>query len=430
MSDETEKSVLIITYYWPPSGGSGVQRWLKFVKYLPTFGYTPYVFTPENPAFEIKDESLLKDVPAEAEVLHFPIWEPYELFNKLSFGKVKAEAAQAVKADGLFKKLAKWVRGNFFIPDPRVFWVKPSVSFLSDFIKEKKIRHIITTGPPHSVHLIGLKLKKQNPSITWLADFRDPWSEWDLLDTFYLTRWARKRHQVLERQVLQLADRTISISPYHVDRLKKLGGRRVSLLTNGFDESDFASITHIKTDVFTIRHLGTVDELRNPIPFLHALTLWIKAQQQPVKVKVEFIGNVHPFVNAYIEENHLQDFVVVKSPVSHQEVLHLYAETNLLLLVLAHTAIAAGNLPGKFFEYLASGTPMLAIGPPDGDLANILKQENRGEVLAPDDVEAIKNAIDSQYQNWQQNKELVPPAQSPFTRRNLTKQLVELLEWR
>ena len=322
------------------------------------------------------------------------------------------------------------MRGNFFIPDPRIFWVKPSVAFLSDFIKEKKIRHIITTGPPHSVHLIGLKLKKQNPGITWLADFRDPWSEWDLLDTFYLTTWARKRHQALERQVLQVADRIISISPYHVDRLKKLGGRRVSLLTNGFDESDFASITHIKTDVFTIRHLGTVDELRNPIPFLHALTLWIKNQQQPVKVKVEFIGNVHPFVNAYIQENHLQDFVVVKQPVSHQEVLNLYAETNLLLLVLAHTAIAAGNLPGKFFEYLASGTPMLAVGPPDGDLANILKQENRGEVLAPDDIEAIKNAIDSQYQNWQQNKELVPPAQSSFTRRNLTKQLVALLELR
>ncbi|NBP67544.1 MAG: glycosyl transferase, partial [Cytophagia bacterium] len=201
--EESEsKRVMVITYYWPPSGGSGVQRWLKFVKYLPQYGWQPYVFTPENPAFDLKDESLLKDIPSEAEVLHFPIWEPYGLFNKLSGGGVKVNANSAPQADSWFKKISIWIRGNFFIPDPRVFWVRPSVNFLDDFLREKRIRHIITTGPPHSVHLIGLGLKKRNPSLKWTADFRDPWSEWGFLDTLKLSKLARKRHQQLEKKVL------------------------------------------------------------------------------------------------------------------------------------------------------------------------------------------------------------------------------------
>src|SRR5690349_6312590 len=155
---DENKKVLIIAYYWPPSGGSGVQRWLKFVKYLPQFGWQPYVFTPENPSFAIRDESLQRDVPEEAEVLRFPIWEPYEAFGRISkiFSKgkpVNSPNPVAGKQGSVFQNIAVWIRGNFFIPDPRVFWVKPSAKFLHNFIRDNKIKTVITTGPPHSIHL-------------------------------------------------------------------------------------------------------------------------------------------------------------------------------------------------------------------------------------------------------------------------------------
>ncbi|MEQ8423858.1 MAG: glycosyl transferase, partial [Cyclobacteriaceae bacterium] len=203
------KKVLIITYYWPPSGGSGVQRWLKFVKYLTRMGWEPYVYTPENPSFTIKDPSLDKDVPNSVEVLKLPIWEPYQLFFWLQgiAGKRKTQQSDLISTGkkSLFQKVSSWIRGNFFIPDARIYWVKPSVTFLSGFIGANQIGRIITTGPPHSIHLIGLKLKKKLPEIQWIADFRDPWSEWDLLDTLSLTSWARSRHRKLERSVLSTA---------------------------------------------------------------------------------------------------------------------------------------------------------------------------------------------------------------------------------
>jgi hypothetical protein len=182
-----KKRVLIITYYWPPSGGSGVQRWLKFVKYLVKAGWEPIVFTPENPSFTIQDKSLQKDVPASVEVIKFPIWEPYQLFFKVSalFGNKNVQQTDFISTEKktFFKSISAWIRGNFFIPDARVLWVKPSVEYLTDFIARNKIDKIITTGPPHSIHLIGLRLKKLNPELKWVADFRDPWGEWDLLDT-------------------------------------------------------------------------------------------------------------------------------------------------------------------------------------------------------------------------------------------------------
>src|SRR6267378_1704085 len=212
----SNKKVMIVTYYWPPSGGSGVQRWLKFAKYLPQFGWTPFVLTPESPSFTIKDDSLIKDVPIETNVSKLPIWEPYDLFFKLSDWVGKKDVKQsdfisAGKKSG-FQRFSGWIRGNFFIPDARIFWVKPAVKFLERFLKDHAIETIITTGPPHSIHLIGLRLKKKNPALKWIADFRDPWSEWDLLDTLSLAAMARSRHATLENQVLTSADRVITIA--------------------------------------------------------------------------------------------------------------------------------------------------------------------------------------------------------------------------
>ena len=225
------KKVLIIAYYWPPSGGSGVQRWLKFVKYLPQFGWEPYVFTPENPSFTIRDESLLKDVPVEAEVIRFPIWEPYESFSKLSGAVGQRKSANptdlvSTKNNSLFQKISTFIRANFFIPDPRVFWVCPSVKFLNDFLQENEIKTIITTGPPHSIHLIGYNLKKKNPALNWLADFRDPWSEWGLFDSLKVSGPIRNIHRKLEAKCCEVPIRLLPLHPFMCDDLRPLPNAR------------------------------------------------------------------------------------------------------------------------------------------------------------------------------------------------------------
>ncbi|MDA8858134.1 glycosyl transferase family 1, partial [Flavobacteriales bacterium] len=216
------KKVLVITYYWPPAGGSGVQRWLKFTKYLPKYDWKPIVYTPENPYFEVQDESLLNDITSEAEIWKTPIWEPYTLKDKL-FGKGESSQSAGVITNkkSLKNKVLNWVRGNVFIPDPKINWVKPSVKVLLRKIKEEGIEHIITTGPPHSMHLIGLGLKKAIPNLKWIADFRDPWSELDLLDEFNLSSSSTKKHKDLEKEVLQTADVALTVSETWVDDLKR-----------------------------------------------------------------------------------------------------------------------------------------------------------------------------------------------------------------
>ncbi|HKI88004.1 MAG TPA: hypothetical protein VKA38_03185, partial [Draconibacterium sp.] len=178
------KRVLIITYYWPPSGGGGVQRWLKFVKYLPSNGWKPVVAVPENPEYPVIDLSLQEDVPKEAEIIKLPIWEPYGIFKKIT-GRKKEERVNTgllfdEKKQTSIEKISLAIRGNFLIPDPRIFWVKPSIKRLKKLIPELNVEAIITTGPPHSVHLIGYRLNKIF-GIPWIADLRDPWSNLDML---------------------------------------------------------------------------------------------------------------------------------------------------------------------------------------------------------------------------------------------------------
>lgn len=432
-SGDQQKKVLIITYYWPPSGGSGVQRWLKFAKYLPSFGWHPYIFTPENPSFEIRDDTLLKDVPPEAEVIHFPIWEPYGLFRKASsmVGKKAPKQTDLVTTGrrGIFQSIATWIRGNLFIPDPRIFWVKPSVEFLPDVLKSNNIHTIITTGPPHSLHLIGLRLKKIDPSLCWIVDLRDPWSEWDFLDTLLLSTWARRKHQRLEREVLQRADRVMTIAPYHVNRFEKLGGRKVELITNGFDEDDFTAINRSRSSKFTIRHIGMVDELRDPRPFMNALKLVLI--EQPTwreKIAIEFIGSVNSVFRSFVDQDALLRSVTsFREPMPHSELVKLYGETDVQLLVLAHTALAPGNLPGKFFEYLASGNFIFGIGPEVGDAADILRQTHAGEMIGREKIERIREMLMSRFSLWESGSLESGRNVSRFTRRNLTGSLVAVL---
>ncbi|MEJ2006086.1 MAG: glycosyltransferase, partial [Cyclobacteriaceae bacterium] len=234
------KSVLIITYYWPPSGGSGVQRWLKFANYLTAMGWHPIIVTPENPQFELRDTSLEREVHPDIEVLKLPIWEPYQVFDKIRGGEKHEQGHTSIAP------WAKFIRGNFFLPDPRIFWKRPVLKFLSEFLKQREVDFIISTGPPHSMHLIARNLKKKF-GIPWLADFRDPWGSWDMLDEFRTTRLARSMHRSLERKVMNEADIVLTVSNTWAREMSDEFGREVEVITNGYDTRDFKNL-EIKGD--------------------------------------------------------------------------------------------------------------------------------------------------------------------------------------
>jgi glycosyltransferase involved in cell wall biosynthesis len=430
-----EKKVLIIAYYWPPSGGSGVQRWLKFVKYLPELGWQPYVFTPENPSFGIQDQSLLKDVPPEAEVIHFPIWEPYEAFFKLSslVSPRKSTGSAALlpgKEMSFFQRFSTWIRGNLLIPDPRVFWVRPSVKFLNDFLRENEIKTIVTTGPPHSIHLIGYRLKRKNPHLKWLADFRDPWSEWGLLDSLGAGRVARRIHRKLEAKVLQLADHIVTITPFYVRQFEALSNRKVNLLTNGYDQDDFKRLKIEPTEKFVIRHVGIVNEKCDPRPFMNAVQQ-LAADNDLFRssIQVDFVGEVHPQFKSFVEhDTQLSAFTTFTPPIAHSDLILLYGKSSVLLLVLTGYKDAEGYMPGKLFEYLATTVPIVGIGPENGDASDVLRELGSGGMIDGAHVEKIKKRILELFHNWKNGSVVfLRHASTRFSRKEITGQLTELL---
>ena len=374
------KKVLIITYYWPPAGGSGVQRWLKFTKYLPKYNWQPIIYTPENPYFEVQDEALLSDISAEAEIWKTLIWEPYALKDKL-FGKGGESQSAGIISNkkSLKNKVLNWVRGNVFIPDPKVYWVKPSVKVLLKKIKEEGIEHIVTTGPPHSMHLIGLGLKKAMPNLKWIADFRDPWSELDLLDEFHLSSSSTKKHKDLEKEVLQTADVALTVSETWGEDLKRLGGGRVELITNGYDAADF-ELKPKTNDKFIIGHYGLLNHLRNPKNLWKALAdLCDENTEFNAKLEIHFSGNIDGEVLVEIEAYpQLKEKVKQLGYLSHAQVLLQYNEADVLLLLLFNSKSGVGNYPGKIFEYFAAQKPILAFGPKESDTQKLIEKTNTG----------------------------------------------------
>ena len=407
---------------------------MKFVKYLPQLGWTPVVFTPEDPSFEIKDESLLADVPPEAEVIHFPIWEPYRFFIFLAglLGKKRDVTPSGLikgKDRSVLGTVSKWIRGNLFIPDPRRFWVKPSAEFLTDFIIENKIRTIITTGPPHSVHLIGLKLKRTISALNWIADFRDPWSQWGFLESLHTGKMARYLHRRLEKKVLAKADTLLTITPFYVRQFSQLAGRSVNLLTNGFDEDDFRKFKARRSDKFIIRHVGVVNERCDPRPFLMAIKEMTTDPEFKHSVEIEFVGDVNQgFKDFVTNDDQLSGLILFTPPVPHNELIQRYQSTAVHLLILYGYKDAEGYLPGKLFEYLATGLPILGVGPSTGDAAEVLNELGQGRMVDAGDGEGIKTLIQHYYGEWKAGTSVrTERAIDPYSRRMLTSRLIQWL---
>lgn len=424
------KKALIITYYWPPSGGGGVQRWLKFAKYLRDFGWEPIIYTPKDPDFELKDDSLLDDVPEGLAVLKRPIWEPYQFYRRLLGKKaVQQQGVVSKNADSWLSKLAVWVRGNFFIPDSRVFWVRPSVNYLTRYLKTNKVDIIITTGPPHSIHLIGLELKKRL-KINWLADFRDPWSQWDVLDQLNLSESARASHRKLENKVLSNSDLLITVSPRLLQSFIKLGATNASMITNGYDY-EISSLSNSKPDKYRISHIGLINKGRNPTGLWRCLEKLSKeidgfAEDLEIYLAGTIEAEVLETIKGYGD---LKNNLINAGYRAHADVLQDYNKSEVLLLTINNTDNGKWILPGKMYEYMAFGKPILAFGPIDSDASEILVSAGYNKCLDYDNDEAITEFLRTSYESYKTGGgSLKSPKVEKFSRRSLTKQLVACLE--
>ncbi len=426
------KKILIITYYWPPAGGPGVQRWLKFAKYLPEFGWEPIIFTPENPSYPLIDESLMKDVPENLEIIKTKIWEPYQLAEKLNKSNKKFKAGQFdVGNNQSWKsKLSIWVRGNFFIPDARVFWVNPSVKFLEEYLKNNKIDVIVTSGPPHSLHLIGLNIKKKFSDIKWVADFRDPWTEISYYKHLKLTNKSDKKHRQLESEVFKNADITLATSYTDAENFRKNGANALCI-TNGFDESDASktSADSVSSTKFTLSYIGVLEQLRNPENLWKALDDLVKTDSDFAEnFSIKFVGRIDDRILESIEKSSLRNHINNLGYLSHDKAIDEMSNSTMLIITNFPNESSKGIIPGKIFEYLATGNQIISFGPDEADVSKILEETKAGKHFSYSDSETIKQFILAKFELWKSGK-LVKNSQNieQFSRRNLTKQLSEIL---
>lgn len=428
------KKILIITYYWPPAGGPGVQRWLKFAKYLPEFGWKPIIFTPENPSYPLIDESLMKDVPEDLEIIKTKIWEPYQLAEKLNKSNKKFKAGQFdVGNNQSWKsKLSIWVRGNFFIPDARVFWVNPSVKYLEEYLKTNKIDVVVTSGPPHSLHLIGLDLKKKFPAIKWIADFRDPWTEISYYKHLKLTNKSDKKHRQLESDVFKNADITLATSYTDAENFRKNGANAVCI-TNGFDESDSSNSQTLKPSnsptKFTLSYIGVLEQLRNPENLWKAIDDLVKTNNDfSENFKLKFVGRIDDKILNSIENSSLKNYIDNLGYLSHDKAIDEMSSSSMLLITNFPNESSKGIIPGKIFEYLATGKQIISFGPDDADVAKILNETDAGKHFGYQDSETIKQFISEKFELWKSGNLLENTGTiEQFSRRNLTKTLAEIL---
>ena len=399
---KVRKKALIITYYWPPAGGPGVQRWLKFVKYLPEFGVEPIVYTPENSNYPLIDESLVSEIPKNITILKQPIKEPYKLarlFSKEASKTISKGIISEKSSQSIIEKVMLYIRGNYFIPDARKSWVKPSVEFLSNYIEEEGVETIITTGPPHSLHLIGLQLKNKL-GVRWITDFRDPWTTIGYHKQLKLTKNSQLKHKELENQVLNTADQILVTSSVTKKEFEVITKKPIEVITNGYD---YESVGEIKLDYkFSLSHIGSLLSKRNPEILWQVLSDLVGDNESFAKdFQLNFVGSVSENVLKSIGNKNLSNYIDNAGYLSHKESIIYQKKSQLLLLIEIDSPETKCIIPGKLFEYMVSSRPIIALGPKGSDVETILKETNTGNYFNYDDYESLKNTILNHYKAFQ-----------------------------
>jgi glycosyltransferase involved in cell wall biosynthesis len=424
--------VLIVSYYWPPSGGSGVQRWLYFSRHLKNLGIQTEVVTidPEEAAYSVIDHSLtqlVNDISTHKTKGGFQL---LKLYSFLKSGNSKSNIPVGNLGNekkSTFDAIASQIRANLFIPDARVGWNKQALPIAKDLVSKNKFDYIITTGPPHSTHLIGLEIQKEF-GIKWLADFRDPWREVYYNTLFKKTKWADKKDQKLETEVLQKADIVLTVGPSMAELLQnKLSANndKVKFILNGFDETKFTAIKGKRYPEFTIAHIGLWSLNQAHSEIVQALKS-ILSENNSVKIRFILVGNVASEIIQELEQiPHL--IVDIKGKVSHEEALTEMLNADLLLNCLAILPNSKLLISGKLMEYLASGNHTIVIGPTGGDAAKIMKNVENAFIFVPNDVSNLTSKIKELY-NLPRKEIQLNSTINNYSRENTAKELYELLK--
>lgn len=424
------KRILIITYYWPPAGGPGVQRWLHFVRYLPQYQIEPTVLIPENPFYPIQDTELLKEIPAGVRILKIPISEPYRWAKLFSAGATRKMSSGILpgKKAGFLEKCLLFIRGNFFVPDARVGWVNPVVAFLKDYLPENHIDTIVTTGPPHSLHLIGSKLKKQFP-LSWIADFRDPWTAIGYHRQLRLLPWARKKHKKLEKAVLQEADAFIVTSQLLKKQFEKRTQKPIVCVTNGFEPPIKSTYFPVEKPAFVLLHTGSLLTGRNTPALWQALAEFNSENEEFSQLlRIRLVGVVSESIVQNIKTAGLEDNLEVVEYQPHDKILQLQQQAAVLLLAEIDTEETRLIIPGKLFEYYMAKRPILAIGPRDWEVEQMLNETQSGKYFNHSDVSGIKNQLKLWFELHLAGKNQVATTGiEKYSRKNLTGQLAEFI---
>jgi glycosyltransferase involved in cell wall biosynthesis len=386
--------VLIVTYYWPPSGGAGVQRWLKFAKYLPEFGWEPLILTvdPAYAAYPVTDYSLVNELPPSLKVYSTPALDYFSIYKK---DQTKIPSAGfANNTDKSFKgKILRFVRGNFFIPDPRKGWNNYAVKRACELIKAEGINHVITTSPPHSTQLIGLRIKKKFPDIKWIADLRDPWTDIYYYKQFYPTLFSKAIDLKYEKSVLKNSDKIItvgsSLKTLFSSKIKDLE-QKVEVITNGYDQSDFNEVPVSNPSRFTLTYVGTLSDIypiEGLIPALKTL------HSSGKDFLLRFVGTVSEKTRKMIESEIPAKYLEFLPYAIHSEAIKYMMNTSLLILIIPLHQSSKSIITGKIFEYLASGKPILCLGPVDGDAAEIISKCKAGRTFSYFDTANISKFV-------------------------------------
>ncbi|MDX2129501.1 MAG: glycosyltransferase [Chloroherpetonaceae bacterium] len=430
------KTLLIIAYYFPPSGGPGVQRVLKYVKYLPQFGIKPIVLTVENGDFPVRDESLMKEIPNDVKVVRTPIFEPYTLYRKLT-GKAPGTPVdvnnipKTGEKKGFNESAADFIRSNFFIPDARMFWQLTAVREGIKVIKTHQVDAIYSSSPPYTAALIARKLSKKS-GLPWIAGFRDPWRGFlsapnrsgiaEMIDTYF------------ERSVYQECDRMEvawkGIAKDFQAKYPKINSEKVIHIENGFDEADIPSLDSPRNQVFTITYTGSMYGKRTPEKFLNAIEKLIQEKKIEIeKIKLRFVGRFGSEIHRYFENPIYHSAIEVKQYVPHHESIKLLLASDALLLIVDETEGSNEIVPGKVYEYIGTSRPIITIAP-EGAISTLIKETESGWVGAPDDPEKIQSGILKLYQDFYSGKKLWngnPQEIQKYTRRESTRKLSELI---
>ena len=424
------RKILLILYYWPPAGGPGVQRWLYFVRYLRQFGVEPVLFLPATPHYPLRDPELEQLVPEGLQIYRSRFWEPYVLAGLLGRKKTRRISAGIIrrKSPGLLEKALLWVRGNLFIPDARKNWVRPALRELPAILEKEGIDTVLTSGPPHSLHLIGMGLKHQ-ANLRWLADFRDPWTEIGYMDALYPGRRAMRRQRELESAVLGAADGIITTSHTTARAFRELTSRPIHVVTNGYDGQP-ADGRQPEGD-FVLAHIGTLLSDRNPKSLWAALkSLKDSLPGFAGRLRIELTGLVSGEIMQSLKQQDLWEHTLIRPYVPHREAVALQRQAQVLLLLEIDSPGTRGILPGKLFEYMAASRPVLAIGPEGWEAAALVEESGCGHGFSYSQDGAIKACLQQWFEAYGQGALHQPPGGvENYSRRATTEKLVNEVLW-